>query len=196
MGMLNDIGTQLFHRPDYPTANFSGKTIIVTGSNVGLGKEAVKHFVRLKAKKVIVAVRSIAKGETFKAEIEAESERTGIIDVWELDLSHYASVKAFAKRAATLDCLDAAVLNAGIATEKFEILEDNESTITVNVISSVLLALLLLPTLRSSAKKWGFEPTLTFVGSGVHAYTSFPERKTANSIETLNNRDTAVMSDR
>ena len=196
MGMLNDIGTQLFHRPDYPTANFSGKTIIVTGSNVGLGKEAVNHFVRLKAKKVIVAVRSIAKGETVKAEIEAESERTGIIDVWELDLSHYASVKAFAKRAATLDCLDAAVLNAGIATEKFEILEDNESTITVNVISSVLLALLLLPTLRFSAKKWGFEPTLTFVGSGVHAYTSFPERKTANSIETLNNRDTAVMSDR
>lgn len=105
-------------------------------------------------------------------------------------------MKVFAKRAATLDCLDAVVLDAGIATEKFEILEDNESTITVNVISSVLLGLLLLPTLRSSAKQWGFEPTLTIVGSGVHAYTSFPERNMANSIETLNNRQTAVMSDR
>ena len=196
MGMLNDIRTQLFHRPDYPTADFSGKTIIVTGSNVGLGKEAVRHFVRLKAEKVIIAVRSIAKGEAAKAEIETESGRTGIIEVWELDLSHYASVKVFAKRAASLDCLDAAVLNAGIATEKYETLEDNESTITVNVISSVLLGLLLLPTLRSSAKKWGFEPSLTFVGSGVHAYTSFPERKTTNSIETLNNQEMAVMSDR
>ena len=93
------------------------------------------------------AVRSIAKGEAAKAEIESESGRTGVVDVWELDLSHYASVKTFPKRTASLDCLDAAVLNAGIATEKYEILEDNESTITVNGISSVLLGLLLLPTL-------------------------------------------------
>ena len=70
-------------------------------------------------------------------------------------MSCYASVKAFAKRAATLDYLNAAVLTAEIATEKFEIWEDNESTVTVNVISSVLLALLLLPALRSSAKGLG-----------------------------------------
>ena len=57
----------------------------------------------------------------------------------------------------------------------------------VNVISSVLLGLLLLPALRSSARQWGFEPTLTFVGSSVHAYTNFSERKAADSIETLNN---------
>ncbi len=194
MGALNDISTQLFHRPEYPTANFSGKTVIVTGSNVGLGKEAVKHFVRLRAEKVIMAVRSIAKGEAAKAEIEVESGCTGVIEVWELDLSYYASVKAFAKRAASLDCLNAAILNAAIATQKYETLEDNESSITVNAISTVLLGLLLLPTLRSSAKKWGFEPTLTFVGSG--SYTKFPERKTANSIETLNNRETADMSAR
>ncbi|KAL9075460.1 MAG: hypothetical protein Q9161_001532 [Pseudevernia consocians] len=134
MGMLNDISTQLFHRPDCPTANFSGKTVIITGSNVGLGKETVKHLVRLDAEKVIIAVRSFAKGEAAKAEIESESGRTGVVDVWELDLSHYASVKTFAKRAASLDCLDAAVLNAGIATEIYEILEDNESTITVSTL--------------------------------------------------------------
>ena len=56
MGMPNDISTQLFHRPDYLTVNFSGKTVIVTGSNVGFGKEAVKHLVRLDAEKVIVYV--------------------------------------------------------------------------------------------------------------------------------------------
>ena len=179
-----------------PTADFSGKIIIVTGSHVGLGKEAVKRFVRLNAEKVIVAVRLIAKGEAAKGEIETESGRTGIIEVWGLDSSNYASVKAFAKRAATLDCLDAVILNAGIATEKYEILEDNESTITVNVVSSILLGLFLLPKLRSSAKQWGFEPTLTFVGSGVHAYTSFPKRKAVDLIETLNNRETAVISDR
>ena len=194
MGVFNDISTQLFHRPEYPTADFSGKTIIVTGSNVGLGKEAVKHFVRLGAKKVIMAVRSTAKGEAAKAEVEAESGRIGVIEVWELDLSYYVSVKAFAKRAASLDCLNAAILNAAIATTKYETLEDNESSITVNAISTILLGLLLLPKLRSSAKNWNFEPTLTFVGSG--SYTKFPERKTANPIETLNNRETADMSAR
>lgn len=191
MGAFNDVSTQIFHRPEYPTTDFSGKTIIVTGSNVGLGKEAVKHFVRLNAKTVIVAVRSIAKGEAAKAEIEAESGRTGVVEVWELDLSYYASVKTFAKRAASLDCLHAAILNAGIAPQKYETAEDNESAITVNVISNVLLGLLLLPTLRSSAKKWGFEPTLSYVGSG--SFTKFAERKTANVIETLNDRETAEM---
>ena len=61
MGVLNDISTQLFYRPEYTSADFSGKTIIVTGSNVGLGKETVKHFVRLKAKKIIMAVHLIVK---------------------------------------------------------------------------------------------------------------------------------------
>lgn len=81
MGIPNDISTHLFHRPDYPTFDLSGKTIIATGSNVGLGKEAVKNLVRLNAEKVIIALRSIAKGEAAKAVIEAERGRTSVIDV-------------------------------------------------------------------------------------------------------------------
>lgn len=196
MGAFSDLHTQLFFKPPYPTTDFSGKTIIVTGANVGLGKEATKHFVRLGAKKVICAVRSIGKGEAAKAEIEAETKITNVIDIYELDLSKYVSVKNFAANVAKLPRVDVAVLNAGVATETFEVSEDNENTITVNVVSTALLMLLLLPTLRSSATKWGIEPVMTVVGSGVHAFTKFPERKTANSLETLNNKATAVMSDR
>lgn len=196
MGVFSDIHTQLFFKPPYPTTDFSGKTIIVTGANIGLGKEAVKHFVRLGAKKVICAVRSISKGEAAKAEIEAETKITDVIDVYELDLSKYLSVKNFAANVAKLPRIDIAVLNAGVATETYEVTEDNENTITVNVVSTTLLMLLLLPILRSSATKWGIEPVMTIVGSGVHAFTRFPERKTANSLETLNNKATAVMSDR
>ncbi len=196
MSVLNDIYSQLALKPPYPDTDFSGKTIIATGANVGLGKEAVKHFVRLKAEKVIGAVRSIARGEAAKAEIEAETKRTGVVDVWELDYSSYASVKAFAANVAKLARVDAVVLNAGIATEKFEIFEDNESTITVNVVSTTLLTLLLLPTLRSFAAKWDIVPVISIVSSGVHAYTKFPEWKTPNSLATLNNKKTAVMSDR
>ena len=198
MTVLGDIHTQLFTRPPYPTADFSGKTIIVTGSNVGLGKEAVRHFVRLKAAKVIIAVRSVAKGEAAKADLEKEYERaTEVVEVWKLDYASYASCKAFAGLAAQLDRLDAVVLNAGIATEQFEILEDNESQVTVNVVSTILLVLLLLPTLRASATKYpGTVPVISVVSSGVHAYTKFPERKTPNSLDTLNSQKTAVMSDR
>ena len=196
MGVFSDIHTQLFFKPPYPTTNFSGKTVIVTGANVGLGKEATKHFVRLGAEKVVCAVRTVSKGEAAKADIEAETKTTGVIDVYELDYSKYASVQTFAANVAKLPRVDIAVLNAGVATENYEVFEDNESTITVNVVSTTLLMLLLLPILRSSAAKWSTKPVLTIVGSGVHAFTNFPERKTPNSLETLNNKETAVMSDR
>jgi retinol dehydrogenase 12 len=196
MSFFNDVYTQLFQKPPYPHNDFSGMIIIVTGANIGLGLEASKHFVRMGAAKVIVAVRSVSKGEAAKQEIERQTERAGTVDVWDLDYSSYASVKAFAARAAALQRLDAAVLNAGIATEQFELFEDNESTITVNVVSTTLLMLLLLPTLRASAQKHGVEPVLAVVGSGVHAYTSFPERNAPSCFDELNDPKKARMKDR
>ncbi|KAL2004826.1 hypothetical protein VTN00DRAFT_3099 [Thermoascus crustaceus] len=168
-------------------------TIIVTFSNTGIGKEAGRHLVRLNVKKVIIAVRSIKKGEAVKAEIEADITRTitGVIEVWELDYSSYASVKAFAaKVAATLDLINAVVLNAGIATQKFEMFEDNESSITVNVISSTLLIIL-----RSVAEKHHTVPVIAVASSVAHSFTSFPERETTNSLSTLNDEKTANMSE-
>ena len=196
MGVFSDLHTQIFFTPPYPTTDLSGKTVIATGANVGLGKEATRHFVRLGAEKVVCAVRTVSKGEAAKADIEAETKITGVVDVYELDYSKYASVQTFAANIAKLPRVDIAVLNAGVATEKYEVFEDNESTITVNVVSTTLLLLLLLPILRSSAAKWSIKPVITIVGSGVHAFTKFPERKTPNSLETLNNKETAVMSDR
>lgn len=153
----------------------------------------------MNAKKVIIAVRSIKKGEAAKAKIEADITRTitGVIEVWELDYSSYASVKASAaKLAATLDLINAVVLNAGIATQKFEMFEDNESSITVNVVSTTLLFLLLLPTLRSVAEKHHIVPVIAVTSSAAHSFTIFPERETPNSLATLNAEKTANMSER
>lgn len=196
MGIFSDLHTQIVFTPPVPTSDFSGKTVIVTGANVGLGKEAAKHFIRLGAEKVICTVRSVSKGEAAKADIEAETKRTGVVDIYELDYASYASVKSFAAKVAELPRLDIVILNAGVATEQWEVFEDNESTITVNVASTTLLTLLLLPILRSSAAKFSMEPVITIVGSGIHAWTSFPERKTPNSLATLNNKETANMKDR
>ena len=68
------------------------------------------------------------------------------------------------------------VANAGIATEDFEFFEDNESSIIVNVVSTILLILLVRPIMRASAAKRNIVPTVVVVNSGVHSFTKFPER--------------------
>ena len=192
----NFLYTQLIVKLPYPTHSLSGQTIIVTGSNTGLGLEAARHFTRIGAAKVILAVRTVSKGETAKESIESSTNRKGVVEVWQLDLSSYESVKDFAKKVQKLDRLDALVENAGIATGKYSRSEDNESTITTNVVSTFLLALLLLPKLRESGQRFNITPHLTIVSSEVHAWSPFTERNSANIFDTLNNKETANMADR
>jgi NAD(P)-dependent dehydrogenase (short-subunit alcohol dehydrogenase family) len=133
-----------------------------------LGLEVARHFVRLKAAKVILACRSTEKGEVAKADIERTTDRSNVVEVWQVDLTSFDSVKTFCARAQTLNRLDVVIENAGIGTGKFELFEGYESTITVNVISTFLMALLLLPKLRESATKLGITPHLTIVSSDAH----------------------------
>jgi retinol dehydrogenase 12 len=187
---------QLFFTPPDPTQDFTGQTVIVTGSNVGLGLEAARHITRLNAAKVILGVRDLRKGEEAKKSIEESTQRLNVLDVWQLDLSSYDSVKNFAIKVQELERLDVVVENAGIATADYRRFEDNEATITINVVSTFLLALLILPKLQETATRFHVQPHLVIVSSEVHALTSFPERNSANIFETLNNKETARMNDR
>ena len=128
--LLTFLREQLFTTPTYPEKKHTGETIIVTGANSGLGFEAARHFTRLDAEKVILAVRSTEKGEAAKKSIEESTQRHGVVEVWPMDLCSYESVKQFAKRVEGLKRLDAIVENAGKATRKYEVAEDNESTIS------------------------------------------------------------------
>ena len=188
--------SQLFVTLPYPTYSFSGQTIIVTGSNTGLGLEAARHFTRLGAAKVILAVRNLSKGEAAKESIESSTDRKGVVEVWQLDLGSYESVKDFAKKAEKLDRLDALVENAGIARDVWSVLEDNEASITTNVVSTYLLGLLLLPKLRETGQKFNVTPHLAIVCSEVHAWTPMNERKSENIFDALNDKETANMADR
>ncbi|KAF2669534.1 NAD(P)-binding protein [Microthyrium microscopicum] len=186
--------------PPVPTTTYTGQTVIVTGANIGLGLEAARHIVNLDAARVILAVRTLKKGETAKTDIEATTGRKGVVEVWQLDLSSYASVKEFAAKASKLDRLDILLENAGIATEKFTLLEDNESTITVNVVSTYLLALLLLPILKSTAATTGKKSYLTIVSSEMHFMTQAPYLTslppTTSIFATLNDPNAKYQSDR
>ena len=168
----------------------------MTGSNTGLGLEAARHFARLGAAKVILAVRSLSKGEAAKESIEASTDRKGVVEVWSLDLGSYESVKEFAKKAEGLGRLDALVENAGVAKTSWSVQEDNEATITTNVISTFLLGLLLLPKLRETGQKYNITPHLTVTCSEVHAWSPMEERKSESIFDTLNNKESANMGDR
>lgn len=170
--------SQLFVRPAIPKTPLDGQTLIVTGSNTGLGLTAAEHIARLNPAHLILAVRNVSKGNAARDRIIADTGISGsAVSVWQLDMSSYASVLAFADKCAKdLDRLDAVSLNAGISSSKLELFESYESTITVNVISTMLLAIALQPTLVKSAEKYNITPRLSFVASEVHAWASFKEK--------------------
>lgn len=163
---LDLLYSQLFVTIPEQTTGFAGQTIIVTGSNTGLGLEAARHLVRLNASKVILAVRTLSKGEAAAADIvKSCNVPSSRVEVWQVDVSNKDSIVAFAKRAETLDRLDAVILNAGIATFQRKEVDGTEMHLAVNVIGAMLLQVLLLPILKRSASRTGSRGRMTLVGS-------------------------------
>ncbi|GAO17616.1 hypothetical protein UVI_02050990 [Ustilaginoidea virens] len=188
---------QLLVTPPKPSARFDDKTVIVTGANVGLGLEAARHFGRLGAARVILGVRDLDKGDAAKASIDDTLGRDpSPIHVWHLDLASYDSVRAFAARAdKQLDRLDVLCENAGIATQTFRFAERDESTMTVNVTSPFLLALLLLPKMKATAGRCNTHATITFTGHQ-HNFVELAERHEPDVLDALSDRSRADMATR
>ncbi|KAH9904964.1 NAD(P)-binding protein [Xylariomycetidae sp. FL2044] len=153
--------TQILPLPQ-PKGDFSNKTILITGGNVGLGLEAARHFLKLKAKKIILGCRDLAKGNAAKEDLlSTPTNENGPwdadqIEVWPLDLASFTSTKSFCRRASTsLDRLDILVASAGLLSIRHDILETgHERVITVNFLSTWLLILSLLPLMKATGAKY------------------------------------------
>ncbi|RAL59151.1 hypothetical protein DID88_006707 [Monilinia fructigena] len=65
-----------------PKKKFTGQTIIVTGSNSGLGLEAAREFARLDAQKVILALLALGESEKRgqKGRVVANVVNPGLVD--------------------------------------------------------------------------------------------------------------------
>ena len=126
--------------------------LVVQLADAWLGLEAARHIVRLECARLILAVRNIEKGEAARQDIERTTGRVGVIQVWQLDMDNFQSVKSFAERVESeLERLDVALLNAGVVSRTFKLSPEGwEETLQVNVLATALLALLLLPKLRAS----------------------------------------------
>ncbi|KAL8371729.1 hypothetical protein RB595_001503 [Gaeumannomyces hyphopodioides] len=161
-----------------PKGNFDGQTVIVTGANVGLGLEAARTIVRLGASKVVLACRDAAKAEAARVDIEASTGRAGAVECWQVDVGSFESVRAFCARAEKeLTRVDALVANAAVAIPRYVACDGGlESTIAINVVGALLMAVLLLPAMRRTASRFNVEPRVSFVGSDAHQFARFAER--------------------
>ncbi|KAL7922558.1 hypothetical protein ACQKWADRAFT_326772 [Trichoderma austrokoningii] len=98
----------------YPGAQ--GKCAIITGSNTGLGFESARQLLALGLPHLIMAVRSLEKGNEAAKRLRDENPAAKI-DVWKLDMESYDSIQAFVNKCdKELERLDIAILNAGLIT--------------------------------------------------------------------------------
>ncbi|KAH8896047.1 short-chain dehydrogenase/reductase [Thozetella sp. PMI_491] len=142
------------HLPRDPTdISYKDKSVLVTGANSGLGHAAAIKYARLGANPLILGVRTQEKGEAAKtAIIQASNCSPSIFIIETVDMGSLASVKDFVDRVnARVPRLHVAQLAAGVATPKFiDGSEGYELTFQVNVLSTALMGLLLLPKFRET----------------------------------------------
>ncbi|KAL7913117.1 hypothetical protein GGI35DRAFT_274744 [Trichoderma velutinum] len=154
-------------------ANVSGKTVIITGGNAGLGLEAARQYLTLGASRVILACRSIARGQEAVSSLRADptvkkTNPDALIEVFELDLEDYQSGLRFAKKVKDeVKELDILLNNGGqmfLGYKKSK--SKHELNIQVNCYTHLLITLELFPLLRSTAVARGLPSRITFTGSG------------------------------
>ncbi|KPM35147.1 hypothetical protein AK830_g11424 [Neonectria ditissima] len=157
--------------------SLAGATAIVTGGNTGLGFQCAQSLLDLGLSRLIIAVRTPAKGEAAAATLRQRA-KAATVDVWQVDMLSYDSITAFAARCETLDRIDFAILNAGTVEEKFKLApQGHETMFQVNYLSTVLLATVLLPVLKRKAPA-GKPGRLTIVNSGTALMPRFDNAKT------------------
>jgi NAD(P)-dependent dehydrogenase (short-subunit alcohol dehydrogenase family) len=191
-GLLGFVWNQLTYkpRPLAPTISLEGKTVLITGGNIGLGFEAAKELASYKPSKLILAVRDTEKGEVAKTEILKGRPGVGL-EIWKLDYESYDSVIAFGARVQALDRLDYALLNAGVKQMQYTTSKlGHETNVQTNHLGTSLVSLRVLPALEKTAKAFGIPSRLTIVSSEGHFWIPFKERTAPNILKRMDEKET------
>ncbi|KAL4911391.1 hypothetical protein BDW74DRAFT_184764 [Aspergillus multicolor] len=195
------IKRQLFGQPPFTSikeANLSGKTAVVTGSNTGIGFECCKQLLDLGLSKLVIAVRTVSKGEEATKQLLAGEPSTKCqIEVTKLDLSSYDSILTFVEYAKGLERLDIVINNAGLLKRTFEQVPKtvHEETIQVNHLGNSLLIILLIPVLHS--KNTPANPgRLSFVNSDTPSWAKFKEKDMVPLFSAFDKPENFVFDDR
>jgi NAD(P)-dependent dehydrogenase (short-subunit alcohol dehydrogenase family) len=147
----------------YVVPDQTGKFAVVTGANSGTGKETAKRLAAAGAR-VVLAVRTVAKGEAARDEILA-AHPDAQLEVRRIDLADLASVEEFAAgMIADGTPIDLLVNNAGVMTppSRFTTKDGFELQFGSNFLGPFALTLRLLPLLLAAPA-----PRVATMSSGV-----------------------------
>lgn len=130
--------------------NLTGKTMVITGANSGIGKETARELGKRGAK-VILVCRNKQKGEEALKELDAGSP--GRFDLVLADLSSLKSVETLAETLkANYPKIDVLLHNAGVFFPDHQLSPDGiEMTMAVNHVGVFHLTMLMLDHMKKSA---------------------------------------------
>jgi NAD(P)-dependent dehydrogenase (short-subunit alcohol dehydrogenase family) len=155
--------------------NMTGKVVVVTGANTGLGYSSAKALAGVGARTVL-ACRSASKCAAAADRIRAAhaSKPVDLLPL-PLDLGSLASVQAFGAQLALATKasggVDALVLNAGVLAPPRTLTADGlEMQFAVNHVAHAYLTFLAMPLLRKAAASRG-SATVVVLSSCFHHFT-------------------------
>jgi NAD(P)-dependent dehydrogenase (short-subunit alcohol dehydrogenase family) len=177
-------------KPQWPAPNTSltGKTAIITGGNTGLGYETALQLLDLKLSYLIIAGRSLEKGESAALKLR-KLHPEARVEVWLLEMTMYDSIQSFVSRVSSqLSRVDIVILNAGVLQLNFTTVKGtgHETDIQVNYLSTVLLAILLVPILKAKGPP-GQPARLTIVNAALSLAAKFPNRNSNPLLPSFDN---------
>jgi NAD(P)-dependent dehydrogenase (short-subunit alcohol dehydrogenase family) len=154
-----------------------GKVILVTGGNIGLGKQCVLEYAKHNPAKIYLAARTPSKGQAALEEIQRVLPKKANIVLVELDLASLDSVKKAAARVlAESERLDILMLNAGIMATPPGLTKDGyELQFGTNYLGHALLAKLLIPLLDKTATLPSADVRIVTLASHGHMYAPKPD---------------------
>ncbi|OAX35984.1 NAD(P)-binding protein [Rhizopogon vinicolor AM-OR11-026] len=137
-----------FHVSDIP--DMSGKVVLVTGANTGIGKETARVLLTKNAK-VYIACRDKVKGEAAVAELKKSTGNEAVF--LQLDLANLKSVKAAAEKFLSKEpLLNVLFNNAGVFNPPVEMLTDDgyDLQFGTNVLGHFYFTKLVMPALLTA----------------------------------------------
>ncbi len=130
----------------------AGKIALVTGANVGIGKETAKALAAAGAR-TLIACRDAAKGAAAVEDIKRASGNPEV-ELVSADFASFARTRAFGDEVrARVDRLDVLVNNAGLMLTSRQLTVDGHETMfQTNHLGYFLTTHLLLPLLRAAGR--------------------------------------------
>ncbi|RMY37323.1 hypothetical protein D0866_03337 [Hortaea werneckii] len=133
--------------------DLSGKVVVVTGGNAGLGAETIKRLAAHNPRRFYLCARSSAQAKSFIEQMKAELP-SAVIEAVDFDLSSLASAKsAAASILRSTDRVDLLFLNAGVAGTAPVLTQDGyEWHFGVNHLAHAQFVQVLMPLLVQTAR--------------------------------------------